>query len=285
MNGNIHYKRKSLKRLMLSVLAFTLLLSGIVIHAQFTDIEIGKREKIEALLEMAEITKAEEIGEGVTKPWRLYMKRGDEELSGCWKNPQGTQKGHLEGWQYEIAAYRMDKLLGLNMIPPTVEREFEGKKGSLQLWIVTEFSLLDIMEKGIPFPDKNPEATEFNRGKYLARAFDSLIANEDRTQQNIRYTKDWRVILIDHSRSFRSKRKHQKKLLYGKNGAKEKKLFRQLPRSFVEKAKALDFDMIKNAVGPYLTDKEIDAVLARKKLLLAEIEEMIEEVGQDKVLY
>ena len=60
----------------------------------------------------------------------------------------------------------MDKLLGLNMIPPTVEREFEGKKGSFQMWITTKFSLLDIMEQGIPLPDKNPEATLFNRGKY-----------------------------------------------------------------------------------------------------------------------
>lgn len=273
-----------MKKVFLAIIAFIFLIS-IMSHAQFTAEEIDQREKIEGLLKTADITKAEEIGEGVTRPWRLYLKKGNEELSACWKNPQGVQNGHLEGWQYEIAAYRMDKLLGLNMIPPTVEREFEGKKGSLQMWIVTEFSLLDIMEQSIPLPDKNPEATVFNRGKYLARAFDSLIANDDRTQQNVRYTKDWRVILIDHSRSFRSKKKYQKRLLYGKKGSKEKQLFRQLPRLFVEKIKALNFDTIKNAVSSYLTDEEIAAVLARKKLLLAEIEEMINEVGQDKVLY
>ncbi len=274
-----------MKRLILSIFVFVFLLSIIVAHAQFTDEEIAQREKIEELLKTADIIKAEEIGEGVTKPWQLYLKKGEEEFSGCWKNPQGVKKGHLEGWQYEIAAYRMDKLLGLNMIPPTVEREFEGKKGSLQLWIETEFSLLDVMEQGIPLPDKNPEATIFNRGKYLARAFDSLIANDDRTQQNVRYTKDWRVILIDHSRAFRSKKKYQKRLLYGKRGLKEKKLFRQLPHSFVEKVKALEYDNIKNVVDSYLTDEEINAVLARKKLLLAEIEEIINEMGQDKVLY
>lgn len=274
-----------MKRVILSLKIFILLSAVFVANAQFTAEEIVKREIIEGLLKTADIIKAEEIGEGVTKPWRLYLNKGEEELSACWKNPQGIQKGHLEGWQYEIAAYQMDKLLGLKMIPPTVEREFEGKKGSLQMWVVTEFSLLDIMEQGIPLPVKNPEATIFNRGKYLARAFDSLIANDDRTQENVRYTKDWRVILIDHSRSFRSKKKDQKRLLYGKNGSKEKQLFRQLPRSFVEKVKALDFDSIKNAVGPYLSDKEITAVLARKKLLIAEIEEMIEEMGRDKVLY
>lgn len=274
-----------MKRIALCIPVFIFLFSTMLASSQFTPEEVGQREKIEEFLKSAEIIRAEEIGEGVTKPWRLYLKEGDSDLSGCWKNPKGVKDGFLEGWQYEIAAYRMDKLLGLNMIPPTIEREFDGKKGSLQLWIVTKYSLLDIMEQGIPLPDKNPEATVFNRGKYLARAFDSLIANEDRTQQNVRYTDDWRTILIDHSRSFRSKKKYQNKLLYGKYGSKEKQLFRQLPRAFVEKIKALDFDKIKNAVGPYLTDKEINAILARKKLVLAEIDEMIEEMGQQKVLY
>jgi hypothetical protein len=171
------------------------------------------------------------------------------------------------------------------MIPPTVEREFDGRKGSLQLWVDAEFNLLQIMDQGIPLPDRNPEATIFNRGKYIARAFDCLIANDDRTQQNTLYTKDWHVILIDHSRAFRSTRKYRRRLLYGKKGSKEKKLFRQLPHSFVEKVKSLEFDKIKKAVGPYLKDNEINAVLDRKKLLLEEIEEMIKEMGQDKVLY
>ena len=285
MNGeNLSLREKTMKKVSLASTAFIFLLS-IMSHAQFTAEEIARREKIEEFLITADISRAEEIGEGVTRPWRLYLKKGNDELSACWKNPKGVQNGHLEGWQYEIAAYRMDKLLGLNMVPPTVERDFEGKKGSLQMWVVTEFSLLEIMERNIPLPDKNPEATVFNRGKYLARAFDSLIANDDRTQQNVRYTKDWRVILIDHSRSFRSKKKYQKRLLYGKRGSKEKQLFRQLPRIFVEKVKALDFDTIKNAVGSYLTDKEISAILSRRKLLLAEIEDMISDVGQDNVLY
>ena len=52
-----------------------------------------------------------------------------------------------------------------------------------------------------------------------------------------------------------------------------------------EKIKFLEYENIKNAVGSYLMDEEINAVLARKKLLLAEIEEMIIDLGQDKVIY
>ena len=53
----------------------------------------------------------------------------------------------------------------------------------------------------------------------------------------------------------------------------------------MEKIKFLEYENIKNAVGSYLMDEEINAVLARKKLLLAEIEEMIIDLGQDKVIY
>ncbi len=189
----------------------------------------------------------------------------------------------MEGWQYEIAAYEMDKLLGLNMIPPTVEREFQGEKGSLQFWVASEMSDLERMDKGIRIPKSH--LISWNRHKYLARAFDCLIGNEDRTQQNIRYTKDWHTILIDHSRSFRSSRKFTRYLVYGKNGIKGKKFFRQLPRKFVDKIDSLDFESISTVVGLYLTDKEIKAVLKRKELLLTEINEMIEENGEVNVLY
>ena len=57
---------------------------------------------------------------------------------------------------------------------------------------------LERIEQGIHIPKDKLDS--WSKQKYLARAFDCLIANEDRTQQNIRYTQDWRTILIDHSR-------------------------------------------------------------------------------------
>ncbi|MFW6160098.1 MAG: hypothetical protein ACOC57_03045, partial [Acidobacteriota bacterium] len=116
-------------------------------------------------------------------------------------------------------------------------------------------------------------------------AFDSLIGNEDRTQQNLLYTKDWRTILIDHSRSFRSSKKFTKQLIYGRNGLEGNKPFRRLPRAFVDKIRNLNFDSIKKAVSPYLKDKEIKAILTRQELILAEIDEMIKKKGEEKVLY
>jgi hypothetical protein len=60
---------------------------------------------------------------------------------------------------------------------------------------------------------------------------------------------------------------------------------KELPRAFVEKLKALNFEAIKDVVGEYLTDKEINALLTRRDLIIDEINERIKKLGEDKVLY
>jgi len=256
--------------------------------AQFTPPEIGRRDFWESFMSAADIVKSEDVGEGVTRPVKLYLKEGDVEAKGIWKSVnEHVQGDFLDSWKHEVAAYRMDKLLGLNMVPPVVEKEFQGKLGSLSFFVTSKYSLLKVMEQNIAIPAAATEST--NRMKYVTRAFDCLIANDDRTQQNILYTEDWRTILIDHSRAFRSDKEHVERLIYGKNGLKtaagRPMLFRQLPRSFVQAVAALDLAGVKKAVGTYLSDDEIKAILARQKLLLAEVNDLIKESGEAKVLY
>jgi hypothetical protein len=279
MLGEMSMKRKIISRF---ALCFFLFWSA-VMFAQFTPEEIAQREEIEVFLKEAKIVEHEKIGEGVTKPRRLYLQMEDKEMSGCWKNPEGFRGGALEGWQYEIAAYEVDKLLGLKMVPPTIARAFRLRRGSLQYWITSEMSELDRYRQELDIPEENLEA--WSKAKYLMRAFDCIIGNDDRTKQNTRYTKDWRIILIDHSRAFRSTERWTQGLPYGLNGFKEQRPIRILPRAFVDKVRSLTYKKIKEAVGMHLTDSEIKAVLARKDLLVKEIDGMIAEKGADKVLY
>jgi len=256
--------------------------------AQFRPEEIAQREAKEEFLLTAEIVRSEPIGEGVTKPFKLYLKKGDVEGKAAWKNPHGEMGGYLEGWQYEIAAYRLDKLMGLNMVPPAVEREFNGKKGALVLWVENRGSLLKLIEDKVRIPDEVTDHTE--KMKWLTRAWDCLIANEDRTQQNFLYTDDWRVIIFDHSRAFRSTGEFVKRLMFGRDGIKMSSqgtpwLFRRLPRWFVEKVKGLTFESIKAAVGTALTDKEIKAIITRRALLIKEIDDMVKDQGEAAVIY
>ena len=196
--------------------------------------------------------------------------------------------GAWEGWQYEIAAYRPDKPIGLNMVPVTMECEFQGRKGDLSLYAEHKYSFLEVAEKNIAIPEEAVDRV--NKAKWLTRAWASLVANDDLTQQNILVTADWRTILIDHSRAFRSTKEFTERLMYGADGIKKSEtgspfLFRRLPRWFVEKIKSLTFESIKGAVGGTLTDAEIQAILLRRGLLVKEIEAMIKEQGEAKVLY
>jgi hypothetical protein len=256
--------------------------------AQFTAPEIAEREDMERFLLSADIIGSEPVGEGVTRPLRLTLRSDGVERRALWKNVTTTPGGVLDEWRFEVAAYRMDKLLGLGMVPPTVEREFQGAKGSLQLWVKTAFSLLDVVEKGIPIPDEAGPRVE--NMKYVTRAFDSLIANEDRTQQNVRYTEDWRTVLIDHSRAFRSDPDSFQSLYFGRHGTKTSSegrpfLIRRLPKAFVERLRALAFEGVRDAESPCLTEDEVRAVLARRDLLLSEIGEMMKDAGESGFLY
>lgn len=271
------------KRLITFFLFVVILGLGFLSLAQFTPEELAERAKWEEFLKKAKVVKSEKLGQGITKPRRLYLKKGDAEGSGVWKSPSGTDAGVFDKWEAEVAAYRLDKLLGLNMVPPTVARRYRGRKGSFQLFVTLALSEQKRFKENIPIPPDKAEHLE--KMIYLARAFDSLIANTDRSQQNIRYTEDWRLILIDHSRSFRTSRRHTEKLIYGKYGQRSKLRFLKLPRTFVDRVRALSYRNIRRAVGDYLTSTEIEAILTRKKLFLKEVDEMIKEKGVDEVLY
>ena len=255
------------------------------LYAQFNPEELAERAKWEKFLETAEVVdQTQQTGHlAVTNPWTLTLEKDGITRKALWKNPEGRMKGFIEGWQWEIAAYRLDKYLGLNMVPPTIERRFHGNRGSCQVWADFKMNLRTKTNEEIKIPSY--KVFYWNRANYLQRAFDNLIANEDRHMGNILITEDWRMILIDHSRSFRSSKKHTKKLVYGLKGINGIKPMKQLPREFVDKMRSMDFELVKEIVGEYLKDKEIQAVLLRRDLILKEIEIWIKEKGEDKVLY
>ncbi|MCK7476663.1 MAG: hypothetical protein M0C28_03215 [Candidatus Moduliflexus flocculans] len=216
----------------------------------------------------AEVVSSRQLSgsKAVTSPWVLTLKKGDVTHRALWKNAQGRMGGYWEGWNYEIAAYLLDKHLGLGMVPPTVEREFRDERGSCQYWIDDCMSLRDREEKKIKMPPI--KIFGWNRATYLQRLWDNLIANEDRHANQILITPDWRMVLIDHSRSFRTSGQFTKSLLFSARSPDGPKLMSELPRALVDRVKALDFAAIRAAVGKYLSDDEIQAVLVRRDLIL-----------------
>jgi hypothetical protein len=258
-----------------------ILLTTVSAYGQIKPEEVAQRAFWEEFLQTAEIVKFEPIGEGVTAPLRLYLKKGDVEKTAAWKNPDGVFNGVTDSWKHEIAAYRLDKLLGLNMVPVYVERKFKRpdrrkeEPGSLSLWTDHRTNLLKMFKAGEDFPPASRDASE--RMKIAARLWDSLIANVDRTQQNILVTDDWRVILIDHSRAFQTDELYARQLLFGSKGiyklpGERTMPFSSAPRELFEKVRLLDAATIKKTVGPYLTGKEIEGIVARIPLIMKELE-------------
>jgi hypothetical protein len=253
--------------------------------AQFTAAELAERPRWESFLREAEVVEQDQLSRelGVTKPWKLTLRQGDVVRRALWKNPSGIKGGFLEGWKYEIAAYRMDKLLGIDMVPPTVEREFVGSPGSGQLWIDDTSLYRDMLAVG---KSREPFRTEaWKKAGYISQLFDNLIGNEDRHLGNVLVTGDFRALLIDHSRTFRTMKSFVEGLPFSDKNIPPVNLMRKLPRSLVDRVSALSESEVREAVGELLSDEEIRAVMARKKLLVAEIQKIIVQFGADDVLY
>ena len=254
--------------------------------AQFQPEQLAERETWEEFLKTANVIGQKQIigRHAVTSPWRLELEKDGITHRALWKDCRGIMRGFKENWKWEIAAYRLDKYLGLNMIPPTVEKRFKGRRGSCQLWMYDCFDLDYKVENKIPVPQN--KVIRWNRAFCLQRALDNLIANEDRTQRNYLVTQDWCMILIDHSRSFRTSKRFVKKLIFDENFRQGPEfIMKELPRAFVEKLESLNFEIMRDIVGEYLTDKEIECTLIRRDLILAWLDNRIKELGEDRVLY
>lgn len=255
-------------------------------HAQFTPEELAERSNWEKFLQESEIVSSSKDFDkrlAVTEPWTLVLEKDGITRRALWKNPEGRLKGFIDNWKYEIAAYRLDKLLELNMVPPTVEKRFQGNRGSCMLMLENVITLRTKQEETIKAPSYRIEP--LNKATYLQRAWDNLIANVDRNIGDILYTEDWRMILVDHSRSFRSSKKYTKNLIFDENYKGGPKLMKRLPKVFVEKLKSLNFEQIKDAIGEYLTEDEINAVLTRRDLILDWLDKRIKKLGEEEVLY
>ncbi|MGH9333618.1 MAG: hypothetical protein ACRD21_07705, partial [Vicinamibacteria bacterium] len=173
------------------------LVLGTVFLSTTTDRAIAQRmgskwpdgEEIERFLREAKITERKKIGEGITNPEKVTL-----ELDGVVRNAifKKVDKDH-DSWRSEVAAYELDKVLGLGMVPPTVPRSIKGRKGCLQLWVTGT-----TMSK---FEGDFPDLERWREQVSVMWLFDDLIANIDRHLNNAMVSPDFRLMLIDNSKT------------------------------------------------------------------------------------
>jgi len=255
--------------------------------AQLTEAERAEYDKWEDFLKTAKVVKyvRQPASEGVTQPYELTLEKDGVQRKALWKDAFGDRVGgYKESWKGEIAAHRLNRYLGIHMVPATVEREFQGNRGSCQLWVDARLNLESMLKKKLSPP--GIKITYFTRALHIQRAFDNLISNEDRHQRNYLIMEDWRMILIDHSRSFRTTKKFTTKLIYDeKHREGPNFIMASMPRALFEAIKGLTAETIRTVVGEYLTDEEIAATMARRDLIVAWMDKYIAAQGEAKVLY
>lgn len=237
-------------------------------HAQNSVSPLPSLEAREAFLTSARIVATRRAPKGTTNTRRVTLSDGTithdasvqviDEARPVFEGTQGTEINFKDSWRLNVAAYRLDRLLAIGMIPATVERRFEGRPGSFTWWV--DDVLMDEQER-YRTKAQAPDTNDWNEQMWTTRLFDQLIANVDRNLGNLLIDSSYRIWMIDHSRSFRLNKTIRSPSHLSK-----------IDRQMLARLRALDAVSLKAATGSYLTPAEITALLARRDQIVAHFE-------------
>jgi hypothetical protein len=226
---------------------------------------VGRAAQMEAHLHNAEVVGVEDIGTGVTNPKRAHLRPAEPFESLVWKPiPPGRPSGYWESYKSEIAAYELDKLLEMNMVPPAVQRTIDGDDGAAIMWIP---GMESVKQRG----GKMPSGGVWGRAIRRMLTFDNFIGNPDRNAGNILIGAPGELILIDHSRAF----------------TEDTTLVRKIERvdaNLWGRIEALRPEDLERVLGPWIGDEAVRAALERRNDMAREVDKLIEKKGRAAVI-
>jgi hypothetical protein len=229
---------------------------------------LDKRQAMEDYLRTAEVIKMEDIGLGVTKPRRAYLAPGGPFDRMAFKTIKpGYHSGFWESYKSEIAAYELDKFLALDMIPPTVERKVKNETGAAVMWVT---GIKSFGELGGPPTPPPAQVAAWSRQLIRAKMFDNLICNIDPNLGNWLVDASWNLVLIDHTRSFTTKKDVPHEVT-------------RIDRELWNRMKALTVESLTPVLGNWIGDKEIRAIVERRDRLQGIIDKLVASKGEAAV--
>jgi hypothetical protein len=233
--------------------------------------------ELESFLQRAAVSDMRAIPRGVTKPRKVTLTLDGITRDAAWRVINDSRTGVTtlgrgerevdfeDTWRTDCAAYELDKLLGLGMVPATVERVIQGERGSLTIWIDDSMTEQERRDRNLLPPE--PEA--WSRQVFKMRMFDNLIHNIDRNLGNSLITTDWQLRLIDHSRAFRKA-----------TTLREPDQLARFSRSLLDAMAKLEKGELRARLGRYISVFQIDALLERRDKLLALAKKVAAERGE-----
>ncbi len=237
-------------------------------------------EEVMEFMRTARVVSVREIGEGVTRPevvmlekegiqMRAHFQSHDEKKDSV-RMRSRTALGFRDTYLFNIAAYKLGAMLGLDNIPPSIRHKVKGKWGSLTPWV--EKTMTDKRrqaQKIVP-----PELLRWNRQMYRMWLFDELIGNTDRNQGNILIDEGWNLWMIDHTRAFRR----------GYKLTRPERI-QQFDRKLWDKILVLDEEEVKTRLKKWLSGSEIKAIFKRRDQLAKHIQKLVDERGEAQIFY
>ncbi|MBT3984246.1 MAG: hypothetical protein HOE90_23020 [Bacteriovoracaceae bacterium] len=166
--------------------------------------------------------------------------------------------------QEEVAAYILDRELGLEMVPATIMKVEDGMPYSLQRWVEDADMAKTRYEHAI-VSGVDPASLGLVRGSANPnlRFFDFLIGNSDRNLKNFLINPDGTLVAIDHGGAF------------GKAARKRDvpSLDELIPdKAFYDKIVGLEEQRLRSLLGEHLSDDQIEGIIKRRKLIVEEVE-------------
>jgi hypothetical protein len=235
----------------------------IAVVAHSAKIWDGRNAEFEAYIRDTPVDHFEDVPVGVTHPKRAYFKPGGMVESIAWKLlPPGRPNGYWESYKSEIAAYELDKLLGMGMVPVAVEKTVNHDKGAAILWLSPIHSWKEMENK--------PKPAKWLRQVARMKMFDDFICNKDRNAGNLLVDDDWNLYLIDHSRAFIGDKDLAVKLEH-------------VDRDLWDRIQALDEGQLTSALSKWVDKGGIRSMLARRDRMKMEIDKLVAANGDAMV--
>ncbi|NIM90024.1 MAG: hypothetical protein GTO17_03660 [Candidatus Aminicenantes bacterium] len=236
-----------------------------------------EQKEIEDYLKKAQVCPGKQRVGRRTEAWLLCLTDGKVERRGFFRVTNRTRPHPIpDSYKYDLAAYELNKFLDLNIVPPTVEREVEGRKGSLALLIEKAITEEARRNNNIEPPDSErfkdslEELTVFENLTYS----NSYCAERDLPDILIIRKENWKIWRVDFSEAFDP---YPELIPECHITRCSKKLYQNLLK--------LDDEIIKTKLSLYLNDAEISALLERKKIIIEKIKKLIAEKGEEAVLF
>ncbi|PWU03587.1 MAG: hypothetical protein C5B51_18795 [Terriglobia bacterium] len=220
----------------------------------------------EHFLQTASVIREEPVSSGLTKSRKAILSDGRRTHAAhiqtvdiympLFRGTDGSEEQEFkDSWKFNVAAYRLAKLLRLtDMVPVSVARVVDQKPAAVTWWV--DDVLMD-ERKRVAENTTPPDAVRWRDQMDSIRTFDQLIYNMDRSRENLLIGTDWRVFMIDHTRAFR-------KWSTLRNPA----AITQCRPDLLRALKALTRSAVSRELDPYLTEDEISAIMARRDLIV-----------------